>query len=90
MPASHLDTVRAALAAADLDATVVVDDHAALEELRARATVLGVDAVPSLHRHGPALSIQLNPAVLNDDPREVAETIDRVMSTDGLWELRKP
>ena len=50
-----------------------------LEDLRSRATGLGVDAVPTLYRRGPVMSIQLNPAILNEDPRETAETINMVL-----------
>jgi hypothetical protein len=90
MAASDLNTVRAALEAAGLESIVVKDAHPLLEDLRSRADGLGVDAVPTLYRRGPVLSVQLNPAVLNEDPNETAETINRVIDTDGIWELRKP
>jgi hypothetical protein len=90
MSASDIRTVAAALQAADLDSVVVKDAHPLLEELRSRAMLLGVDAVPSLYRRGPVMSIQLNPAVLAEDPSETAETINRVLGSDGVWELRKP
>jgi hypothetical protein len=88
--ASDLKTVTAALKAADLDSDIVKDAHPLLEDLRSLATGLGVDAVPTLYRSGPVMSIQLNPAILNEDPRETAETINKVIGCDGMWELRKP
>lgn len=90
MSASDLKTVQAAIDAARLDSTIVKDAHPLLEELRSRATGIGVDSVPTLYRHGPVLSIQLNAAVLEGDPRETAKTIDAVIAGDGIWELRKP
>lgn len=89
-PASNLRTVAAALSAAEIDRETVSDAHPLLAELKASATKLGVDAVPTLYRHGPVISIQMNPAVLNDDPRETARKIIDVMESDGIWELRKP
>jgi len=90
MSASDLKTVAAALQAADLDSVIVKDAHPLLEELRSRATELRVDAVPTLFRRGPVMSIQFNPAILNEDPRDTAETINQVLGCDGIWELRKP
>lgn len=90
MPATDIRTVAAALSVAELELEVVRDAHPLLEQLRAEATKLGVDAVPTVYRHGPVLSIQLNPAVLNDDPNDTARRIIDVMESDGIWELRKP
>ena len=90
MPATDLRTVAAALDAAGLDREIVKDAHPLLADLKATALALGVDAVPTLYRTGPVISIQLNPAVLNDDPRETAQKIIDIMDSDGIWELRKP
>lgn len=90
LEASDMKTVAAALQAAGLESVVVKDAHPLLEALRTRATEVGVDVVPSLVRHGPALSIQLNPAVLDGDPQRAARTINDVIDSDGIWELRKP
>jgi hypothetical protein len=90
MEASDLKTVAAALDAADLNVEIVRDAHPLLEKLRSLASSLGVDAVPTLYRRGPVMSIQLNPAILNENPLETAETINKVISCDGMWELRKP
>ena len=90
MVASDLKTIAAALQAAELNSVIVKDAHPLLEELRSRATGLGIDAVPTLYRRGPVMSVQLNPAILDDDPRETAETINKVLGCDGIWELRKP
>jgi hypothetical protein len=90
MEASDLKTVAAALAAAELNSVIVKDAHPLLEDLRSLAMGLGVDAVPTLYRSGPVMSIQLNPAILNEDPGETAQTINKVIGCDGMWELRKP
>lgn len=90
MEASELKTVAAALQAAGLDSMIVKDAHPLLEDLRKRAMGLGVDAVPTLYRSGPVMSIQLNPAILNQNPWDTAETINKVLGSDGVWELRKP
>ncbi len=90
LQASELKTVAAALQAAGLDSVVVMDAHPLLEALRARATEVGVEAVPSLVRHGPAISIQLNPAVLDEEPQKTAWTINDVIDNDGIWQLSKP
>jgi len=87
---AELKTVAEALRAADLNSVIVKDAHPLLADLRSRASGLGVDSVPMLYRRGPVMSIQLNPAVLSEDPRDVANTIDQVMDSDGIWELRKP
>ncbi len=90
LKASDLKTVAAALRAAGLESVVVKDAHPLLSDLRSRATEVGVEAVPSLVRHGPALSIQLNPAVLDEEPQRTARTINEVIDNDGIWELSKP
>ena len=59
-PVNDRPTVLAALDAAGLESDIVRDDHPLLEELSVRADGLGIDALPSLVRHGPVLSIQLN------------------------------
>jgi hypothetical protein len=87
---ADLKTVAEALQTADLNSVIVKDAHPLLADLRSRASRLGVDSVPMLYRRGPVMSIQLNPAVLSEDPRDVANTIDQVMDSDGIWELRKP
>lgn len=89
-PVNDRPTVLAALDAAGLESDIVRDDHPLLEELSVRADGLGIDALPSLVRHGPVLSIQLNPAVLDARPRRVAKIINGVIDNDGIWELRKP
>lgn len=88
--ASDTKTVAEALRAARLDSLIARDEHPLLEDLGARSDGLGVDAVPTLYRHGPPLSIQLSTAVLGGDVRQTARTINEVMESDGIWELRKP
>jgi len=88
--ASEMSTVIEALGAAELDPVIVAQDHPLFGDLSARCKELAIDAVPSLVRHGPVLSIQLNPAVLNEEPQRIARTINDVVECDGIWELRKP
>lgn len=88
--ASDMKTVAEALHVAKLDSHVVRDQHQLLDDLATRAEELGITAVPTLYRHGPALSIQLNPAVLSGDVAQTAVTINDVMESDGIWELKKP
>lgn len=85
-----MKTVAEALHVAKLDSHVVRDQHQLLDDLATRAEELGITAVPTLYRHGPALSIQLNPAVLSGDVAQTAVTINDVMESDGIWELKKP
>ncbi|GMQ94808.1 MAG: hypothetical protein BMS9Abin12_2316 [Acidimicrobiia bacterium] len=87
---SEMTTIIDALRAAELDSVIVAQDHPLLGDLSARCKALAIEAVPSLVRHGPVLSIQLNPAVLNAEPQQVARTINDVIESDGIWELRKP
>lgn len=83
-------TVIEALKASELGSGMVREDHPLLDDLAVRSAELGVTTVPSLVRHGPLLAIHLNPAVLNEEPQQVARTIDAVIESDGIWELRKP
>ena len=84
------ETVIRALVATGCGAEELMEDHSDLVDLRERAERLGVGAVPTLYRHGPVLSVQLNPAVLDGDPRAVARVINDMIVNDGIWELRKP
>ena len=61
-----------------------------VDNAEAQADALGVDAVPTLYRHGPVLSLRLTGAVASGGATERLETIDRVLGDDALWELRKP
>jgi 2-hydroxychromene-2-carboxylate isomerase len=88
--ASEMETVAEALRAAGLDSMIVRDEHPLLKDLATRSTELGIDAVPTLCRHGPVLSVQLNDSVFDGDVQQVARTINEVMESDGIWELRKP
>ena len=61
-----------------------------LERSQAEAETLGVDAVPTLYRHGPVLTVRTTGAAALGGAAARLETIDRVLDDDGLWELRKP
>lgn len=87
---SDMKTVAGALREAGLGSLLVRDDHQLLNDLGVRAGELEIDAVPTLYRHGPALSIQLNSAALGGDVQQTARIINEVIETDGIWELRKP
>jgi hypothetical protein len=54
------------------------------------ATALGVDAVPSVYRHGPVVAVRTTAAVTLGSGIRRLELIDAMLEDDGLWELRKP
>ena len=59
---------------------------ASTEEGRA----LGVSGTPTIHRHGPALRVDVNPASYEGDVLERLGRIAAVMEDDGIWLLEKP
>jgi len=59
---------------------------ASTEEGRA----LGGVGAPTIHRHGPVLKIEVNPAALRGDVLERLRLIDGVLEDDGIWTLEKP
>jgi 2-hydroxychromene-2-carboxylate isomerase len=61
-----------------------------LERSQSEAETLGVDAVPTLYRHGPVLTVRTTGAAAMSGAAARLETISRVLDDDGLWVLRKP
>jgi hypothetical protein len=61
-----------------------------LEAAQEEARALGVDAVPSIYRHGPVVAVRLTAAVAMGSGLRRLELIDAMLDDDGLWELRKP
>jgi len=55
-----------------------------------KARLLGVVGTPTIHRHGPVLRIEVNPAACNGDVLERLNRIDGVLEDDGIWVLEKP
>ena len=54
------------------------------------ASTLGVDAVPSLYRHGPVVAMRMTAAVSVGSGLRRLELINGMLEDDGMWELRKP
>jgi hypothetical protein len=54
------------------------------------AESLGVDAVPSLYRHGPVLAVRTTSTAAGAGALARLQVIEGMLSDDGLWELRKP
>ena len=85
-----------ALRVAGLDAAFIDDDlidgrgAVLLRRAQAEAEAVGVDAVPSVYRHGPVVAIRMTPAVAMGSGLRRLELIDAMLQDDGLWELRKP
>lgn len=82
--AARLDPDVLMAAAADGRGAGVLDSAAA------EAAGLGVTAVPALYRHGPVLHVLVNGAAAHGDVRGRFETLDRMLTDDGLWLLAKP
>jgi 2-hydroxychromene-2-carboxylate isomerase len=56
----------------------------------AEAEALGVSAVPTVYRHGPAVTVRTTPAVLTGSALRRLELIDAMLEDDGVWGLTKP
>jgi len=78
------------VATAVLAANVEPGDHRSLDSAAAAAAQLGVQAVPSLYRLGPIVTVRLNGAALLGDVEQRAATILAMAADDGIWELSKP
>jgi 2-hydroxychromene-2-carboxylate isomerase len=61
-----------------------------LDTAQEEANALGVDAVPSIYRHGPVVAVRMTAAVAMGSGSRRLELIDAMLDDDGLWELRKP
>ncbi len=56
----------------------------------AEGRALGVTGTPTVHRHGPVLRVEVNPAAYEGDVLGRLERIDAVLEDDGIWVLEKP
>ena len=54
------------------------------------ARALGVTGTPTIHRRGPVLRVEVNPAAYEGDVLERLSRIDAVLEDDGIWVLEKP
>jgi hypothetical protein len=68
----------------------IVPDHHAVAQSTEEGTRIGVTAVPTVFRHGPALHVDVNPAAYSGDTLDRLRLIDGVLEDDGLWSLSKP
>jgi predicted DsbA family dithiol-disulfide isomerase len=90
------DLVSVAARAAGVDSAVVsaqriaTTGEALLATSIAEAESLGVVAVPTVYRHGPAVTIRTTPAVSTGSSIRRLELIDGMLEDDGMWELTKP
>ena len=51
---------------------------------------LGVNAVPTISRHGPVMRIDVNPASYEGDVTGRLRLIELILEDDGIWGLMKP
>lgn len=72
------------------DAAIQRRGRVLLEAAQEEAQALGVDAVPSVVRHGPVVAVRMTAAVAMGSGSRRLELIDAMLEDDGLWELRKP
>jgi 2-hydroxychromene-2-carboxylate isomerase len=72
------------------DGLVATQGRAHLEASQAEAATLGVDAVPTVYRHGPVVAVRTTSAVTMGSGLHRLEMINAMLEDDGLWELRKP
>lgn len=82
-------TAVAAAEAAGVSGVVEPSPHAVVastEEGRA----LGVTGTPTIHRQGPVVRVEVNPAAYEGDVLERLSRISAVMEDDGIWVLEKP
>ncbi|MCL1598214.1 MAG: hypothetical protein M3094_03450 [Actinomycetia bacterium] len=82
-------TATAAAEAAGISG-VVEPNPAGVAASTEEGRTLGVTGTPTIHRHGPVLRIDVNPAAYEGDVLERLRLIDGVLEDDGLWVLRKP
>lgn len=70
--------------------TIDTQGRTHLKTVEDEATALGVDAVPTVYRHGPVVSVRTTSAVTAGSGLRRLEMINNMLEDDGLWELRKP
>jgi hypothetical protein len=88
-------TYRAAARVAGVDGDVLLEaipdvGHRSLVVAQRKAADAGVEAVPSIARHGPPVHIVTTPAVHQGPAKPRLAVIDEMLSDDGLWRLSKP
>ena len=83
-------TIDRALAGAEMSMPDTSGAASILDELEASATGLGVNAVPSMYRHGPVMAVSLTGAATSGDLERRAALMLDVLDDDGLWGLVKP
>ncbi|MEA2025032.1 MAG: hypothetical protein U9N79_12205 [Actinomycetota bacterium] len=82
-------TAAAATEAVGLVGTVEPNPAAVIASTE-EGRVLGVTGTPTIHRHGPVLRVEVNPAAYEGDVLERLGRIDAVLEDDGIWVLEKP
>ena len=82
-------TAAAAAEAAGL-ADVIEPSPDAVTASTEEGRALGVTGTPTIHRHGPVLRVEVNPAAYEGDLLERLSRIDAVLEDDGIWVLEKP
>ena len=82
-------TAVAAAGAAGLT-EVVEPNLAAVVASTEEGRAVGVTGTPTIHRHGPVLRVDVNPAAYEGDVLERLSHINAVLEDDGIWVLQKP
>jgi protein-disulfide isomerase len=82
-------TAAAAAEATGLSGVIEPSPEAVVASTEA-GTALGVTGTPTIHRHGPVLRVDVNPAAYEGDVLERLSRINDVMEDDGIWVLEKP
>ena len=89
---SDLTDPRTAAAAAEVAGIndVIVPNSDAVTASTEEGRRLGVSGTPTIHRRGPVLRVEVNPAAYEGDVLERLARIDGVLEDDGIWVLEKP
>ncbi len=82
-------TAAAAAEAAGLTAAIEPNPGAVMAST-GEGRSLDVTGTPTIHRHGPILRVDVNPAAYEGDVLERLSRIDAVLEDDGIWVLEKP
>ncbi|NNF62792.1 MAG: hypothetical protein HKN07_00910 [Acidimicrobiia bacterium] len=95
-PHDSFETIKGAAVAAGIDAEWLAEAMAAadaadaLDAGQTEAVELGVTGTPTLYRNGPVLYVEVSGAAPTGDVLDRLRLLDRVLTDDGLWVLRKP
>lgn len=85
------DPRTAATAAEAAGITGVIEPlPAAVAASTEKGRLLGVTGTPTIHRHGPVLRVEVNPASYEGNVLERLGRINAVIEDDGIWSLEKP